>query len=79
MDKNGDIYFVVYGYMNRGSHEGNTGIAAYMYNFASNTITELAFIPTDENYLVTKEELDKAAYINEKKYYIFTETGRYII
>lgn len=71
VDKNGDIYFVVYGYMNRGSHEGNTGIAAYMYNFASNTITELAFIPTDENYLVTKEELDKVAYINDKKILYF--------
>ena len=42
-----------------------------MYNFASNTITELAFIPTDENYLVTKEELDKAAYINDKKILYF--------
>ena len=29
MDENGDMVFVVYGYMNRGSHEGENGICVY--------------------------------------------------
>ena len=29
MDKSGNIKFIVYGYMNRGEHEGKNGIGVY--------------------------------------------------
>ena len=46
MKSNGDISFVVYGYMNRGKHEGNNGIAVYQFSASDQRIEELAFIPT---------------------------------
>ena len=32
MDESGNMDFVVYGYMNRGSHEGECGISLYHYD-----------------------------------------------
>ena len=46
----GDIDFVLYGYMNRGSHEGYEGIAVYHYNRDKNVAEERAFIPVSESF-----------------------------
>ena len=44
IDEAGNIAFLVYGYMNRGTHEGQVGASAYYYDNTVNTIEELAFI-----------------------------------
>lgn len=49
----GDVRFAVKGYMNRGSHEGEVGIAVYYYHAEEQTTTEEAFI-TYENALQSK-------------------------
>ena len=41
MKSNGDISFVVYGYMNRGKHEGNNGIAVYQFSASAVSYTHL--------------------------------------
>lgn len=71
VDKNGNIYFLVYGYMNRGIHEGQIGISAYYYSAEKNTTEELVFIPSEESYLVLSESINKLAYINEKNILYF--------
>ena len=40
VSKNGDIDFVLYGYMNRGEHEGCVGTAVYHYSSEQNVIEE---------------------------------------
>ena len=54
----GDIDFVLYGYMNRGSHEGYEGIAVYHYNRDKNVAEERAFIPVSESFEFLKKDLD---------------------
>lgn len=49
----GDVRFAVKGYMNRGSHEGEVGIAVYYYDAQEQATTEEAFI-TYENALQAK-------------------------
>lgn len=44
----GNIRFAVKGYMNRGSHEGEVGIAVYYYNAKEQTTTEEAFISYED-------------------------------
>lgn len=53
----GDIDFVLYGYMNRGSHEGYEGIAVYHYNRDKNVAEERAFIPVSESFEFLKKIL----------------------
>lgn len=65
IDEAGSVDFIVYGYMNRGIHEGQVGIAVYHYDSLSNTNEEAAFIPSDKSYEVMKAELGQLMYVNE--------------
>lgn len=64
MNQQGDIDFVVYGYMNRGRHEGLVGVSVYHYNAVVNTIEEKVFIPSSESYQALKETIGKFSYVN---------------
>ena len=61
----GDIDFVLYGYMNRGAHEGYEGIGVYHYNHDKNVAEERAFIPVSESFEFLKKDLEKLSYFNE--------------
>ena len=67
MDDEGNVTFTVCGYMNRGMHEGESGVAIYYYNVSQNTVQEEAFIPSLESVSVIEKELDKLAYYNSEK------------
>lgn len=41
---NGDVTFLVYGYMNRGPHEGMTGVSVFRYRSETDDLEELKFI-----------------------------------
>ena len=45
IQENGDCTFIVKGYMNRGEHEGQTGVSLCRYSYADNDVTERLFIP----------------------------------
>lgn len=65
IDEAGSVDYIVYGYMNRGIHEGEVGIAVYHYDSLSNTNEESVFIPSDRSYEVMKSELGQLMYVNE--------------
>lgn len=65
MSSGGDIDFMVYGYMNRGRHEGTVGVSIYHYDAATNTIEEKVFIQSKESYQVLKETIGKFSYVNK--------------
>lgn len=71
MEENGNITFAVYGYMNRGRHEGESGVAIYYFNLAQNVVEEKAFIPSDRSYIAIEKELGKLAYYNDKDNVLF--------
>ena len=81
MEENGNMTFSVYGYMNRGEHEGESGLAIYYYNMGTNSIEEKAFIKRADSYLVIDEELNKLAYYNAEQdiLYILVEEDLYKI
>lgn len=64
VDETGNVQFLVYGYMNRGTHEGNMGVAVYFYNSALNTIEEEAFIPYDKSFAVLSSDMEQLTYLN---------------
>lgn len=59
----GDVNFLVYGYMNRGIHEGAMGIAMYQYNGGDNAISEKFFTPVTSSYEMLKADIDKLAHL----------------
>lgn len=65
VDETGSADFVVYGYMNRGNHEGQVGICVYHYDSVVNTVEEELFIPSTHSYEVLKSELGQLMYENE--------------
>lgn len=65
MDDNGCLTFAVYGYMNRGTHEGKSGLAIYYFNLPQNVIEEVAFVSSNQSELMI-EELGKLAYYNHE-------------
>lgn len=75
VDTSGNIRYVVYGYMNRGVHEGALGVSVCEYDSANKTSTELAFIPRTEPYKVIEQDIDTLIYINEKNILYFYENG----
>ena len=71
VDEAGSISFLVYGYMNRGIHEGEVGVGVYYYDALSQTVEEEVFIATDKSYEVLKAELGNLMYLNEQKQFYF--------
>lgn len=66
VDEAGSVDFVVYGYMNRGSHEGEVGTAVYHYDGIVHTIEEEVFIPTDKSYEILKAQMGQLLYVNDQ-------------
>ncbi|SKB55032.1 hypothetical protein SAMN06296386_10268 [Lachnospiraceae bacterium] len=62
VDEAGNVHFIVYGYMNRGRHEGQVGVSVYYYNSALNQIEEEVYIPYVKSYNYLKCEIEKLSY-----------------
>ncbi|MCR5595257.1 MAG: hypothetical protein K6G12_05370 [Lachnospiraceae bacterium] len=64
VDENGNVVFMVYGYMNRGIHEGRVGVAVYNYDSSVNTYEELAYVDYDRSASILMDSIDELAYID---------------
>lgn len=69
--ENGDISFMVYGYMGKGEYEGKTGILLYRYYRGEERIEEQLYLPVSESYQKIKEELGNFSYMNDYDKFFF--------
>lgn len=67
VNEGGNVTFAVYGYMNRGRYEGQTGIQVYVYNGMQNTIEESVYIPYTKGYAMLKAQMDQLLYLNRSR------------
>lgn len=65
MDDNGSMAFAVYGYMNRGVHEGQVGAAIYYFDRQNMTVEEKAFIASTKSAAIAEEELGSMVYYSQ--------------
>lgn len=80
INETGSIDFAVYGYMNRGTHEGYTGIGVYHYDSIANTIQEELFVQSDQPYQLMKETWGKLFYVSDEGFfYMLAEDKLYKI
>ena len=75
MESNGNITFLVSGYMNRGVYEGRVGLFVYRYYEDEKRLEELIYVPVNTTYQILKEELGKFAYFNEYDVFFFMVNG----
>ncbi len=74
MDESGSIYFIVYGYMNRGNHEGRVGVALYHYNGRTKLVEELGFYESKHSPAFVMEEAEIMSFVSrEGKFYLYVE------
>lgn len=80
VDEAGNVWFTVYGYMNRGRHEGRVGVLVYFYDSTLNTIEEEIYIDYDKGNSVLAAEMDKLMYMNNnKRAYIYLSEKIYCV
>lgn len=75
MEDDGNLTFLVDGYMNRGAYEGRVGLFVYRYYKAEQRLEELIYIPVNTTYEMLKEELGDFAYLNEYDVFYFMVNG----
>lgn len=80
-DKKGNLTFAVYGYMNRGQHEGEVGVAIYHYDIETSSVEEKVFLSTNKSWGNAIEELGKLVYYNvdEDMLYVLADHTLYEI
>ena len=75
---NGDVDFLVYGYINRGKHEGYNGVIYYTYDAKEDTVIENFFIMLPDTYEKIEYYLERLAYLsNDGMLYIYYNGGIY--
>ena len=65
IDEAGNVVFMVYGYMNRGRHEGRVGISVNYYNSMVNTIDEMVYLPYYRSPELLIAEVEQMVYLNK--------------
>ena len=71
MNVEGNIDFVVYGYMNRGNYEGRVGMILYRYYPLEMRIEELVYIPVSQPYEFLAENMGDFSYLTNHDVYYF--------
>ena len=75
VDESGSMDFLVYGYMNRGLHEGENGVALYRYDALINAVEERVFIESRSSFAVLSSELGSMAYVNSENQFYLSLNG----
>lgn len=76
IDEGGNMYFLVSGYMNRGNHEGESGVAVYYFDALDSSITECIFVDTKQNYELLKRDVEALNYISADRGFFYVCVDR---
>ncbi|MCD7752393.1 MAG: hypothetical protein LUI10_11780 [Lachnospiraceae bacterium] len=74
VDEAGSMTFLVYGYMNRGDHEGSVGIGVYYYDATTGLREELAFIKSTHSAQLVMQEVETlACLVGQESLYFYMD------
>ena len=77
VDDEGKVEFLVYGYMNRGNHEGSQGIGFYSCS-SDGEIIERFFVTSTRSFDEISQDIEKLTYLNENgMLYIYQDHAVY--
>lgn len=74
----GDVDFILYGYMNRGTHGGEVGTGIYHYSSQQNAVEEQFFLKSKKAYEFLKADVESLSYVTKKdSFYLLLEGNLY--
>ena len=76
---NGDVTFLVYGYMNRGPHEGMTGVSVFKYRSETDDLSELKFIRSRNGSSMIAEEIGTLAVKHGARLYFLLDDTVFVL
>ena len=80
VDEAGNVVFAVYGYMNRGTYEGQVGVTLYQFNGVTNEVEEEFFISSDKSADIVMRDLQELCYLSrEGVFYLMLDKSIYAI
>ncbi len=81
MEEDGSVDFLVYGYMNCGKHEGDTGISFFHYNGTYHTVEEKVFVPYNGSFEILNDRIEQISHydVEKGKLYLIIEDALYEI
>ena len=81
VDDEGGVHFLVYGYMNRGLHEGSQGISICRYNpDRRGAIEEEFFIPSSESFDELRMDVGRLCYLSSQDmFYLFLDRAVFAV
>ena len=80
VDEAGNVWFAVYGYMNRGTYEGRVGVTLYQFNGVNNEVEEEFFIASDKSADIVMRDLEELCYLSrEGIFYLMLDKSIYAI
>lgn len=66
--------------MNRGEHEGESGVSLCKYSYEDNIVEERLYIPMDKPYDILSQNVGRIAYLaDENTFYILMDDTLYSI
>lgn len=71
VDEEGNVCFVVYGYIAHGDYEGKVAVLLYKYVKSENAVDELLYVPFQKTYQVLKENFEEYSYLSSGDVYYF--------
>ena len=65
--------------MNRGAHEGESGVALYYFDASVSSVEECLFVDTKQNYELLKKDVDSVSYVSSdrNRFYLCVEGSIY--
>ncbi len=76
-DEDGNLTFLLYGYMNRGIHEGATGMALMRYDVETDAVTERFFLPVPRTYESIEQDIKTFVYMSESDIFYMKVDGSF--
>lgn len=78
VDDAGNVRFIVYGYMNRGRHEGEMGVCIYNFDSGLNAVEEELFFPYYKSFQMLDSDIKALSYINSRQlFYMYIDGSIY--
>lgn len=78
IDSSGNMTFLLCGYMNRGKHEGECGVAVYTYDAATTSITERLYVETQEAFSLLDKDVENLGYMSaDRTHFYLTLEGSF--
>lgn len=80
VDEAGNVWFAVYGYMNRGTYEGRVGVTLYHFNGVTNEVEESFFIDSDKAADIVMRDMEELCFLSrESVLYLMLDKTIYAI